>query len=103
MYGLMSRSGDQTLTEVIQPGRWRGLQTSSTDSGIFTILAFDQRESYRKMLPEGVNYQQATENKREIVAALSPYTSAVLLDPDYGLLPAAPGHLCGGQQAIIRV
>lgn len=77
------------MTATLQPGRWRGLQTSSTDDAIFTILAFDQRGSYQKMLPSGTSYETAVQIKTEIVGALSPYTSAVLLDPDYGLLPAA--------------
>ncbi len=71
----------QTLT----PGKWRHLKQTSTDEHIFTILAFDQRGSYRRMLPEGTSYEQAVQIKREIVVALSFHTSAVLLDPIYGL------------------
>ncbi len=74
----------QTLT----PGKWRNLKQTSTDGHIFTILAFDQRGSYRRMLPEGTSYEAAVQIKREIVVALSFHTSAVLLDPIYGL-PAA--------------
>lgn len=77
------------MSETLSPGRWRGLQRTSTDKAIFTILAFDQRGSYQKMLPATVGYSEAVSIKTEIVEALSPHTSAVLLDPDYGLLPAA--------------
>lgn len=73
----------------ISPGRWRGLQTTSTDDHIFTILAFDQRGSYRRMLPDNTPYATAAQIKREIVGALSHHASAVLLDPDYGMIPAA--------------
>jgi tagatose 1,6-diphosphate aldolase len=72
----------------ITPGRWRGLKSTSTDQAVFTILAFDQRGSYRKMLPPSTDYAAAVEIKREIVVALSQKTSAVLLDNTYGLLPA---------------
>ncbi len=77
----------------LTPGKWRGLQLTSTDAHIFTILAFDQRGSYRRMLPQSTSYAQAVAIKREVVAALSPHTSAVLLDPVYGLDAAM--HMSG--------
>jgi tagatose 1,6-diphosphate aldolase len=76
------------LTQIITPGRWRGLKATSTNNHVFSILAFDQRGSYRKMLPEGTSYEDAVAIKREIVVHLSQYASAVLLDPEYGM-PAA--------------
>ncbi|MDX2163743.1 MAG: tagatose 1,6-diphosphate aldolase [bacterium] len=72
----------------LTPGRWRGLKTTSTESAVFTILAFDQRGSYRKMLPAGTSYEDAVAIKREIVVTLTQKTSAVLLDNQYGLTPA---------------
>lgn len=71
----------QTLT----PGKWRGLNTTSGQNHTFSILAFDQRGNYHKMLPEGTSHSQAADIKREVVAALSPHVTAVLLDPNYGL------------------
>jgi tagatose 1,6-diphosphate aldolase len=79
----------QTLT----PGRWRGLQTTSTTDHVFSILAFDQRGSYRKMLPTDTDYETAVHIKTDIVQALSAHTSAVLLDHEYGLNPAL--HMAG--------
>ena len=35
----------------LTPGRWRGLKATSTSEHVFTIMAFDQRGSYAKMLP----------------------------------------------------
>lgn len=75
---------EKTLT----PGRWRGLKTTSTKDQIFTILAFDQRGTYRKMLPEGTSYDEAVRIKRDVVVSLSAHTSAVLLDNSYGLQAA---------------
>ncbi len=76
------------MSEPITPGRWRGLKTTSNDDHSFTILAFDQRGTFTKMLPEGTPYETAVAIKREVVFALSRHVSAVLLDPTYGL-PAA--------------
>ena len=81
------------MTIPLSAGKWRGLQTASTDAHLFTILAFDQRGSYRRMLPQGTPYAQAVAIKREVVTALSPHTSAVLLDPVYGLDAAM--HMAG--------
>jgi tagatose 1,6-diphosphate aldolase len=71
----------QTLT----PGKWRNLKQTSTAKHIFTILAFDQRSNYRRMLPEGTSYETAVQIKRDVVVSLSHHVSAVLLDPIYGL------------------
>jgi len=73
------------MTELITPGRWRGLQQTSTTAHKFNILAFDQRGTYRKMLPEGTSYERAAEIKREVVGLLSNEVSAVLLDHEYGM------------------
>lgn len=73
------------MSETITPGKWRGLKTTSNDDHTFTILAFDQRGTYVKMLPEGASYEMAVAIKREVVFALSRHVSAVLLDPGYGL------------------
>lgn len=73
------------MAAILSPGRWNGLKTASTDSHIFTIVAFDQRGSYEKMLPAGWTYDQAVQIKREVVSALSAGATAVLLDAQYGL------------------
>ena len=70
--------------------------STSTSENVFTILAFDQRSSYRRLLPEGTLYDSAVQIKCEVVDALSPYTSAVLLDPYYGFRPAMEGARSGG-------
>ena len=80
----------------LTPGRWRGLKATSTSEHVFTIMAFDQRGSYAKMLPPDSSYEHAVAIKSEVVGQLSPYTSAVLLDADYGLLPAMQMHRNSG-------
>lgn len=73
---------------MLSPGKWRGLKTTSSLNHTFTILAFDQRGNYLKMLPANTPYPQAIDIKRQVVAALSPHATAVLLDPNYGLSAA---------------
>lgn len=73
------------MTQILTPGRWRGLKTTSSRKNVFSILAFDQRGTYRKMLPADTSYDVAAKMKRDIVVALSFSASAVLLDNQYGL------------------
>ncbi len=77
------------MTIQITPGRYRGLKTTSlAEKDVFGVLAFDQRGSYRRMMPEGTSYEGLVQVKVEIISALSQHASAVLTDPVYGLSPA---------------
>jgi tagatose 1,6-diphosphate aldolase len=79
---------------LLTPGKWRGLKaTSSPTNSTFSILAFDQRGNYRSMLPADADFAMASRIKTEVVTALAPYITAVLLDPVYGLdaVLALPG------------
>ncbi len=70
----------------LTPGRYRGLKsTSLAERDVFGIVAFDQRGSYRKMMPEGASYEMLAQVKGEIIGALSKEASAILTDPAYGL------------------
>jgi tagatose 1,6-diphosphate aldolase len=83
------------MTQMLTPGRWRGLKTTSTGGHVFTILAFDQRGTYHKMLPAGTPLDTAMQIKRDIVVALSSQVSAVLLDAEMGMQAAfdMPGSI----------
>jgi tagatose 1,6-diphosphate aldolase len=82
------------MTHIITPGRYRGLKmTSLAEADIFGIIAFDQRGSYRSMMPEGTPYAVLAQVKVEIISALAKYASAILTDPVYGLAPAM--HMSG--------
>ena len=73
----------------LTPGRYRGLKAGSlAGRDVFGILAFDQRGSYRRMMPPATEYKHLVQVKREVSDVLSTAASAVLLDPLYGL-PAA--------------
>ena len=70
----------------LTPGRYRGLKSTSLARGdVFGIIAFDQRGSYRKMMPADASYESLAQVKGEIIGALSKDASAVLTDPTYGL------------------
>jgi tagatose 1,6-diphosphate aldolase len=69
----------------------RAMERLSTPDGIITALAIDQRGALKKMM--SALGMEATKEKIEqfktlISQELTPYASAILLDPEYGL-PAA--------------
>ena len=86
----------------------RGLQATSNDANLFTILAVDHGASLastirplqqalrqaqeepqdRPTSPETVIYEQMVATKRTILSQLATHASAVLIDPIYGLAPA---------------
>ena len=68
-------------------GKMRGLCATSTSNDVFTILAFDHRQSFANMLPSldpsKNSYEQIVSAKSEVVRILAPHVSSVLLDPEY--------------------
>lgn len=83
-------------------GKIRGLSSTSTSNDVFTILAFDHRQSFAKMLPNldqrGGGNEQIVSAKVQVVRALSPHVSSVLLDPEFGAAQmiarrALPGNI----------
>ena len=87
-------------------GKIRGLQQISTSEGIFIICAMDHRGSLKEMiekeqLDDDVDYQQIVEHKLELCAALAPYASAVLLDPNYGAAQCISGGLLPGHTGLL--
>lgn len=89
------------MTKMLSPGKWRGLMTTSTPRQTFAILAFDQRGSYVRMLPENASYDAAVNIKNEVVQTLSQDASAVLLDPIYGL--KSMQHMAGSSGLLLAV
>lgn len=86
-------------------GKLRGLEATSSPAGLFTILAFDHRQSFVKLLnpqaPEKVPYEEVVAAKIQVVRALAPYTSAVLLDPVYGAAQAIVSGALPGQAGLL--
>ena len=89
-------------------GKIRGLQQISTAEGIFIICAMDHRGSLQAMIEkeqvEEVDYQEMVERKLELCAALAPYASAVLLDPNYGAAQCiVSGALPGNTGLLVSI
>lgn len=76
----------------ITPEVAKHMEKLSNNDGIISALAIDQRGSLKRMLAEAAN-KPADETtivdfKKAISSELTPYASAILTDPEYGL-PAA--------------
>ena len=89
-------------------GKLRRLQHCATDDGFFVIMALDHRNNLRRALnpthPETVGYGDMVAYKREVVGALAPAGSAVLLDPEFGAAQSvAAGALPGRTGLIVAV
>jgi tagatose 1,6-diphosphate aldolase len=80
---------------IVSIGKIRGLQQISNSKGVFVICAIDHRGSLRsaleKELARKVGYEEMVQCKLDICNALTPYASAVLLDPIYGAAQSIAG------------
>lgn len=86
----------------LSPGRYRGLKsTSLANHDVFGIVAFDQRGSYRRMMPDDASYEHLVQVKIDIISALSQNASAILTDPSYGLSPAM--HMSGKSGLLLSL
>ncbi len=79
----------------ISPGKQKGLQAVSDQRGVIAAAAMDQRGSLRSAIAKekgidkkAVTREMMAEFKEAVVRILTPYASAVLLDPEYGLSAA---------------
>lgn len=89
----------------LSPGKIRGLTTTSTGQGIFTILAIDHRDSLRVVMapddPEGVSAGVLTEVKLSLVRSLGAEASGVMLDPEYGAAQAVASRALPGSVGFL--
>ena len=76
----------------ISPGKQKGLQAVSDKRGVIAAAAMDQRGSLRSAIAKekGIDKKAVTpemmaEFKGAVVRILTPYASAILLDPEFGL------------------
>lgn len=71
------------------PSKYAALEKMSDKNGVIAALAIDQRGSLKKMLAAAANKpaneEDIVEFKKAISSELTPYASAILLDPEYGL------------------
>lgn len=79
----------------VTPGKQKGLAAVADKRGVIAAAAMDQRGSLRKAIakgrgitPEQVTAEMLAEFKTAVTRVLTPYASAILLDPEYGLTAA---------------
>ena len=71
------------------PNKLAALKALSNERGVIAALAIDQRGSLKKMLGAAANKpaneEDIVEFKKVISSELTPYSTSILLDPEYGL------------------
>jgi len=91
--------------ETLSVGKIRGLQQISDHKGILTVCAIDHRGSLRHALnpqnPGAVSYQDMVEFKLDLCRVLSPFVSAILLDPEYGAGQAISAGALPGNTGLL--
>ena len=77
-------------------GKQNRLQALADDRGVIAALAIDQRSALRKLFAKAsgrdaneIPAEWLVQFKEEVSRVLTPYASAILLDPEYGLPAAA--------------
>lgn len=86
-------------------GKRRGLAQCSTPRGTIAVLALDHRGNLRQALnpqnPQAVSYDEMVTFKQQVVAALAPVSSAVLLDPEMGAAPMVATDALPGRTGLL--
>src|ERR1700748_2407273 len=75
----------------LSPGKLKHMKALSNDKGIIAAAAMDQRGSLRKSIAaaKGVSADKVTQEEMEefkvvVSKILTPHSSAILLDPEFG-------------------
>jgi tagatose 1,6-diphosphate aldolase len=86
-------------------GKRRGLASTATPEGLFTILAFDHRQSFEKMLGAtptiSIPFSKIVDAKLDVISQLAYHASAILLDPLYGAPQAIANDLLPAQTGLL--
>lgn len=86
-------------------GKIRGLTQLSDQNGIFSIVACDQRGALRRMMAAqgwtDPTYDEIAQLKQEIIGALSPHATGVLLDPEYGVAACVSSRTLHGNAGLV--
>lgn len=84
-------------------GKYRRLMALSDERGVIAALAIDQRGSLKKALAaigkREITTPEIVEFKTLVAEVLTPYASAILLDPEYGL--EAARHRAGNAGLLL--
>lgn len=73
----------------LTPGKLKGMNAVADGRGVIAAAAMDQRGSLKKALGAAATPAMMVEFKTAVSRWLTPYASAILLDPEYGLPAAA--------------
>lgn len=87
--------------QAISIGKLRGLQQISSSRGTFTALALDHRQNLRRANPAFAEDGQLSAFKLEVVGALAPQATAVLLDPEVSAAQAIAGGELPGNLGLV--
>ncbi len=86
-------------------GKIRSLQQCSTPEGAIAVLALDHRGNLRQMLnptaPDTVSEEQLTGFKLQVVEALAPHATAVLLDAEFGAAQCVASGVLPGKTGLL--
>lgn len=82
-------------------GKLRGLQQISSRRGTITALALDHRQNLRKANTAFVNDEELSRFKLEVVSALAPEATAVLLDPEVSGAQAIAQNAIPGNVGLV--
>jgi len=86
----------------LSAGKLRGLQQLADAKGRLVMCAIDHRDSLKRGMnpgnPAAVSYQDMVDFKLDLCRAVTPFASAILLDPIYGAgqsiaAGVLPGHI----------
>ncbi|MEI8133601.1 MAG: tagatose 1,6-diphosphate aldolase [bacterium] len=82
----------------ISQGKFNGISACANDKGVITAAAMDQRGSLKKSIGKAMGHDATNEDltnfKICVTEVLTPYASAILMDPEYGL-PTLPHRAPG--------
>ena len=85
------------MSKILSIGKYRTLQRSSTDNGVFNVLAIDHLDSLRRAInpdnPNSVTDEEMVAIKHDVVSYLAEHISGTLLDPVYGAGQIISEHL----------
>jgi len=86
-------------------GKILGLRRLSDEEGIFAITAMDQRNSMKVLVnskdPDSVPASKLTAIKMSLAEVLSPYSTAILIDPTYGVPEVIAGGVLDAHTGLI--
>ncbi len=91
--------------KVLSIGKFRGLQQCAAPTGAISVLALDHRNNLRNALnpqdPQSVTAAELTAFKRQVIAQVSPASTAVLLDAEFGAAQCIASAALPGQVGLL--